>query len=147
MDIRSPNDLPGNEGLTWYRTPGLFKIHYVPRGTYGRRKYKTIVHSITGVEWQCRISLTGRLNTRPILIPNEDGSKTKELMYTEDQYDIIRSVVWNIHHKRIGMTHAFLILQSLGWTHLPGQTPLSVGKIVKWYGNHIRYRRKGILWP
>jgi hypothetical protein len=135
-----------DDGLIWYRSAGVSTVHYVPRGTLGPHKYKTIVDNFTGVEYQVRVTIRNLVTTRAAL-SNLGGIRRKELMYTEDQFDMIRSAMWNVYNGRINFTIGAQILKELGWAHLPGQTPLSMGKMAQWYEVHVKYRKRGILWP
>lgn len=140
------------KGFTYWRDASPDTRIYCEYGSLGGYKYKEITDALTGEKWLAHVSSRGELHTRTrnrYFYDAEDRRiQMHELPYSEAQYDTIRVCVWLMYHgykpKEI---YELLKHPSIGWTHGPGQTPLSGRKIHTWKETHRSFLARGLLWP
>jgi hypothetical protein len=143
--------LNGEEFIDWRDVrPNVIWVNY---GFFEFDRYRLIHDNMSGQDWYCPLTSDGQLEPkiRPQKrVGNRDGTYVRiiELPYTNEQFDMIATSLWLLGHGWIASEIYHLLLdERLHWTHLPGQTPLSIGKINSWYSNHVKQLRKGIVWP
>ena len=128
-------------------------VFYVPYGWLNNSEFVLLTDVTTGLDWYCRVLPNGELTSEMPAEYFRDHENRKirvrELRYTYKQYEVIRTCVWRMSTQDWSPKEIFALLSDyrLNWEHLPGQTPLTVGKVAKWYQIHVKHLAKGIQWP
>lgn len=137
--------------LTWWLDTESAKARLVGRDMLGwEHEPELVLDRSTQQLWVQDTHVTGRIAPRRTQLKNVSAKSwaeaKKEVKYAAWQYELIAWCIQKMLDEGWRSRECYEIIRHF-WRHLPGQAPLVSRTVWVWWMYHLKFKKRGQLWP